>query len=238
MPRQPLPGTARVNSHRGSPRPRRRDTRLDDEQRPARSGRGASAGADHPAVLMTLAGRLRVRAARSLACSAGPSSRRLRPASPYRAAPRSNPDLPVVGEAVWTSGEGLGLTVRIAVHAVRRIPGATVLDWSVTPLSGAGLNSGDAVPAVVQPRVVPVRRRHGQHLPARRPPQTGPPPADPDRPGPAGMSVHTRHGSRSVGASRGRNQPCSRWPIHPCRAICAVGRRRHGDRAHLQPASR
>ena len=57
-----------------------------------------------------------------------------------------NPNLPVAGEALWTSGEGLALTVRLAVHAVRRIPGATVLDWSVTPLSGVGLNIGEPVP--------------------------------------------------------------------------------------------
>lgn len=43
----------------------------------------------------------------------------------------SNPDLPVVGDAVWT---GDGVQIRIAVHAVRRIPHATVLDYSFTPL--------------------------------------------------------------------------------------------------------
>lgn len=59
----------------------------------------------------------------------------------------ANPDLPVAGEAIWTSGEGLGVRLRIAVHAVRRIAGGTVLDWSVTPLSGLNLGPGDAVPA-------------------------------------------------------------------------------------------
>ena len=61
--------------------------------------------------------------------------------------PPGNPDLPVVGEAVWTSGEGLDVTVRLAVHAVRRIESGTVLDWSVTPLSGPGLRTGDPIPA-------------------------------------------------------------------------------------------
>ncbi len=60
---------------------------------------------------------------------------------------RTNPNLPVVGDETWTSGEGLSLTVRIAVHAVRRIKGATVLDWSVTPLRAPGLGLGDPVPA-------------------------------------------------------------------------------------------
>ena len=52
----------------------------------------------------------------------------------------------MVGEAIWTSGDGSAITVRIAVHAVRRIPGATVLDWSVTPLAGPGLDTDDRVP--------------------------------------------------------------------------------------------
>ncbi len=69
------------------------------------------------------------------------------PSGPVPDIAEGNPDLPVVGEALWTSGEGLSVTVRLAVHAVRRIPGATVLDWSVTPLSAAGLTSGDAIPA-------------------------------------------------------------------------------------------
>src|SRR4029450_5537590 len=38
------------------------------------------------------------------------------------------------------------ITVRIAVHAVRRVTGGTVLDWSVTPLHGAGLHPNDPVP--------------------------------------------------------------------------------------------
>jgi hypothetical protein len=58
-----------------------------------------------------------------------------------------NPELPVVGEAIWTSADGLGITVRIAVHAVRRFRGGTVLDWSVTPLHGPGLRPSDPVPS-------------------------------------------------------------------------------------------
>ena len=57
-----------------------------------------------------------------------------------------NPQLPVLAEAVWTSGEGLYLNVRIAVHAVRRISGGTVLDWSVTPLLSSGLRPGETIP--------------------------------------------------------------------------------------------
>ncbi|MFL6063688.1 MAG: hypothetical protein ACJ72G_03350 [Friedmanniella sp.] len=57
-----------------------------------------------------------------------------------------NADLPVAGETVWTTGEGAEVTIRFAVHALRRIPGATVLDWSVTPLAGPGLRRGDELP--------------------------------------------------------------------------------------------
>jgi hypothetical protein len=68
------------------------------------------------------------------------------PSEPVLRGTTDNPQLPVVGETLWTSADGRALTVRIAVHAVRRIPGATVLDWSVTPLTGAGLNNGEPVP--------------------------------------------------------------------------------------------
>jgi hypothetical protein len=40
----------------------------------------------------------------------------------------------VADERTWTSADGLQIQVRIAVHAVRRVGGATVLDWSVTPI--------------------------------------------------------------------------------------------------------
>jgi hypothetical protein len=59
---------------------------------------------------------------------------------------RSPADLPVAGERVWTTAEGEEITVRFAVHAVRRIPGATVLDWSVTPLEAPGLGPDDELP--------------------------------------------------------------------------------------------
>ncbi len=65
---------------------------------------------------------------------------------PTPTAEPGNPELPVVGEAVWTSAEGRDVTVRIAVHAVRRIAGATVLDWSITPLSATGREAGSPVP--------------------------------------------------------------------------------------------
>ena len=53
----------------------------------------------------------------------------------------------MVGEALWTTAEGNGVTIRFAVHAVRRTPTATVLDWSVTPLVGPGRAAGDPVPS-------------------------------------------------------------------------------------------
>src|SRR6476646_11194000 len=51
----------------------------------------------------------------------------LRPVTPVESAQVANPDLPVVGAAIWTSADGLDVTVRIAVHAVRRVAGGTVL---------------------------------------------------------------------------------------------------------------
>jgi hypothetical protein len=71
------------------------------------------------------------------------------PSIPTPTADPGNPDLPVVGEAMWTSAEGRDVTVRIAVHAVRRIPGATVLDWSITPLSASDREAGLPVPPSV-----------------------------------------------------------------------------------------
>ena len=64
-------------------------------------------------------------------------------------APATNPALPVLGEEVWTSADGLGVEVRIAVHAIRRISGATVLDWSVTPLRAPNLLTGELVPPIL-----------------------------------------------------------------------------------------
>ncbi|MCW2810958.1 MAG: hypothetical protein JWP61_1416, partial [Friedmanniella sp.] len=61
--------------------------------------------------------------------------------------------LPVAGERTWTTAEGRRVSVRFAVHAVRRIApatvlvaGATVLDWSVTVLGAPGLAPGDPLP--------------------------------------------------------------------------------------------
>ena len=74
------------------------------------------------------------------------------PISPVPSAeqlPSPNPDLPVVGEAIWTSADGLAITMRLAVHAVRRMESGTVLDWSVTPLQGASLQPKDPLPTTV-----------------------------------------------------------------------------------------
>jgi hypothetical protein len=70
----------------------------------------------------------------------------IRPVTPDQTAQVPNADLPVVGEAIWTSADGRDITMRIAVHAVRRLTRGTVLDWSVTPLRGPGLRAGDPVP--------------------------------------------------------------------------------------------
>lgn len=59
---------------------------------------------------------------------------------------QTNPDLPVAGERTWTAADGSQLTFRIAVHTLRRIQGATVLDWSITPLPGSAIKYGDPVP--------------------------------------------------------------------------------------------
>jgi hypothetical protein len=70
----------------------------------------------------------------------------IRPVTPDETSQVPNPDLPVVGEAIWTSADGLDITMRIAVHAVRRIAGGSVLDWSITPLHGPGLGPNDLLP--------------------------------------------------------------------------------------------
>ncbi|HET9777668.1 MAG TPA: hypothetical protein VFP81_00135 [Propionibacteriaceae bacterium] len=59
----------------------------------------------------------------------------------------TNPELPVAAEAEWTTAEGLQISTRFAIHAVRRIQGATVVDWSVTPLSSPGFEVGDRLPS-------------------------------------------------------------------------------------------
>jgi hypothetical protein len=74
----------------------------------------------------------------------GPSSSKSSPAA--APLPVANPELPVAGQAVWTSADGLDVQIRFAVHAVRRVDGGTVLDWSVTPIRAPNLRPGDAVP--------------------------------------------------------------------------------------------
>jgi hypothetical protein len=60
--------------------------------------------------------------------------------------PDSTAPVPVLGEATWTSVDPPGIPIRIAVHGVRRVPGGTVLDWSITALSGPGGVPGEPVP--------------------------------------------------------------------------------------------
>jgi hypothetical protein len=67
-------------------------------------------------------------------------------------APASAPDtpdsvaaIPLLGEATWTTADPRGIPVRIAIHGVRRVPGGTVLDWSVTALSPPDRAPGEAV---------------------------------------------------------------------------------------------
>jgi hypothetical protein len=61
----------------------------------------------------------------------------------------TNPKLPVAAEAEWTTAEGLKISTRFAIHAVRRIEDATVVDWSVTPLSAPGYARGANLPSWV-----------------------------------------------------------------------------------------
>jgi hypothetical protein len=60
-----------------------------------------------------------------------------------------NPTLPVAAEAEWTTAEGLNISTRFAIHAVRRVQDATVVDWSVTPLSAPGHGLGERLPSWV-----------------------------------------------------------------------------------------
>ena len=61
----------------------------------------------------------------------------------------TNPKLPVAAEAEWTTAEGLQVIIRFAIHAVRRLQDATVVDWSVTPLGASGYARGDKLPSSV-----------------------------------------------------------------------------------------
>jgi hypothetical protein len=71
---------------------------------------------------------------------------RREPSLPTPTVFETNPNLPIAGETVWTSAEGQQVTSRIAVHAVRRAAGMTVLDWSITPLSAPDRETGDMLP--------------------------------------------------------------------------------------------
>ena len=73
--------------------------------------------------------------------SQSPTTNRSAPPAP------TNPKLPVAAEAEWTTAEGLRITTRFALHAVRRLADATVVDWSVTPLSAPGYALGDRLPS-------------------------------------------------------------------------------------------
>lgn len=75
--------------------------------------------------------------------SQSPTTERSAPPAP------TNPALPVAAEAEWTTAEGLQINTRFAIHAVRRLADATVVDWSVTPLSAAGYAPGDRLPSWV-----------------------------------------------------------------------------------------
>jgi hypothetical protein len=61
----------------------------------------------------------------------------------------TNPKLPVAAEAEWLTAEGLQISTRFAIHAVRTLADATVVDWSVTPLSAPGYTPGDRLPSWV-----------------------------------------------------------------------------------------
>jgi len=61
----------------------------------------------------------------------------------------TNPELPVAAEAEWVTAEGLQIRTRFAIHAVRRLADATVVDWSVTPLSAPGYGPGERLPSWV-----------------------------------------------------------------------------------------
>ncbi len=72
------------------------------------------------------------------------------------------PDLPVAGERLWVSGYSeLPVTFRFAVHAVRRIEGATVLDWSITPVGAPGYGFGDRLPSLELGLETPAREAAG-----------------------------------------------------------------------------
>jgi hypothetical protein len=76
-------------------------------------------------------------------------SRAPTPSSTDTRSPAPTPDsvaaIPVIGEAIWTSTDRFEVSVRIAVHAVRRVLGGTVLDWSATALAGPDAAPGETL---------------------------------------------------------------------------------------------
>ena len=71
---------------------------------------------------------------------------RRQPSSPPPTVFQTNRNLPFAGETAWTSADGEQVTSRIAVHAVRRAAGMSILDWSITRLSAPDLGTGDTLP--------------------------------------------------------------------------------------------
>ena len=69
-----------------------------------------------------------------------PSSTETRRPTPQ---PDSTAAIPVLGEAIYRPTDRFDVSVRIAVHAVRRVLGGTVLDWSVTALATPGAAPGE-----------------------------------------------------------------------------------------------
>ena len=62
---------------------------------------------------------------------------------------------PVMGSYVIDGGTENPQDIRVAVHGVRRIEGATVLDWSVTPLENDTVKKGDRVDQKIDIDIVP-----------------------------------------------------------------------------------
>lgn len=56
-----------------------------------------------------------------------------------------NTDLPVLGERTVTPGGPDDPPLRVALHAIRRTEGGTLLDWSITPLTIVGMIVGQPV---------------------------------------------------------------------------------------------
>ena len=75
--------------------------------------------------------------------SSSPTVETPRPPAP------TNPELPVAAEAEWTTAEGLEISTRFAIHAVRRLDVGTIVDWSVTPLSSPRFGPGEKLPSWV-----------------------------------------------------------------------------------------